>query len=71
MFNFALSCVAGIHAAMTKEDMTVTLSGDQANHTLDEFGNFKHPFLNQPSHIETIEYPEDKAISVKVKQVKR
>ena len=67
--SFALSCLAAF--AVKKEDITVKLEGEQNEHTADEFGNFKHPFLNQPSHIETIEYPDDGVISVKVKQIKR
>ena len=37
---------------------------------MDEEGNFRHPFLNQPSHIDTIHYPESQTFSIKLQMKK-
>ena len=40
--------------------------GDHSTHTRDEEGNFVHPFLSQPDHVQTIHYPDSSTFSVKL-----
>ena len=48
-------------------DEHITLQGEQAELTRDERGNFKHPFLSQPSHVSSIYFPDSKSLSIKLR----
>ena len=48
----------------------ITVHEQQKDHTRDGEGNFKHPFLHQPSHIDTIFYPNSKTFSTKLAHVR-
>ena len=48
----------------TKTDMII--EGTQEDHTSHADGSFKHPFLNAPSHINTIHYQESNTFSTKL-----
>ena len=50
----------------TKEVQHLTHS----EHTSDEYGNYKHPFLNAPTELQTIYYPKSGSFSTKLHQVK-
>ena len=54
------------HLDAQQHQTHVTLLGDRSIHTQDEHGNFKHPFVNQPSHGDSIYYPDSKTMSVKL-----
>ena len=44
----------------------IVLEGAHSSHTRDEDGNFKHPFLSRPDHIESIYYKDSKTISTRL-----
>ena len=46
----------------------IELEGPHSSHTKDEDGNFKHPFLSRPDHIESIYYKDSKTISTKLER---
>ena len=48
-----------------QEEKTLTIEGPQSSHTLDDEGNFKHPFLGS-EHVDRIHYPDSSTFSVKL-----
>jgi len=48
---------------MVVEDLT------HSQHTRDENGHFKHPFLNAPSELQTISYLQSGSFSTKLHRV--
>ena len=44
----------------------IELEEPHSSHTQDEDGNFKHPFLSRPDHIESIYYKDSQTISTKL-----
>lgn len=49
----------------------MVVEGSHAEHTSHESGEFKHPFLHAPEHVDRIHYVDDKTISLKMKRAKR
>ena len=50
-------------SSMRVEDLT------HSQHTRDALGHFKHPFLNAPSELQTISYPQSGSFSTKLHRV--
>ena len=53
---------------MVDEESILIKNGDHSTHTSDLKGNFVHPFLTQPDHVQTIHYPDSSTFSVKLTQ---
>ena len=80
--TFGLSIVtmvglSGLTEAVLREDplpeyeqTSITLQGTHTEHTTDENGNFKHPFLQVAPEVGTIYYEGGKTISKKLRRAK-
>ena len=71
-FSEAFQNITGWHKKEEEPDHTaVTLYGKIEDHSSDEHGKFKHPFLSQSSNVSQIYYPDSKVLSFKMQAPER